>query len=61
MVCPSFPELLMGLFGKLFDKGRFDEITKIYEKLSSTFFDRFYLEIQRHGDKNEVYLSRGII
>ena len=34
-----------GLFGKLFDNGRFDEITKIYEKLSSTFFDRFYLEI----------------
>ena len=32
-----------GLFGKLFDKGRFDDITKIYEKLSSTFFDRFYL------------------
>ena len=47
-----------GLFGKLFDKGRFDEITKIYEKLSSIFFDRFYLEIQRHGDQNEVYFEK---
>ena len=47
-----------GLFGKLFDKGRFDEITKIYEKLSSIFFDRFYLEIQRHGDKNEVSFEK---
>ncbi len=47
-----------GLFGKLFDKGRFDEITKIYEKLVSTFFDRFYLEIQRHGDKNEVSFEK---
>jgi len=47
-----------GLFGKLFDKGRFDEITKIYEKLSSIFSDRFYLEIQRHGDKNEVSFEK---
>ena len=47
-----------GLFGKLFDKGRFDEITKIYEKLSSTFFDRFYLEIQRHGDLNEASFEK---
>ena len=47
-----------GFFGKLFDKGRFDEITKIYEKLSSTFLDRFYLEIQRHGDQNEVFFEK---
>ena len=47
-----------GFFGKLFDKGRFDEITKIYEKLSSSFFDRFYLEIQRHGDQNEVSFEK---
>ena len=47
-----------GLFGKLFDKGRFDEITKIYEKLASIFFDRFYLEIQRHGDKNEASFEK---
>ena len=47
-----------GFFGKLFDKGRFNEITKIYEKLSSSFFDRFYLEIQRHGDQNEVSFEK---
>ncbi len=45
---------IQGLFGKLFDKGRFDEITKIYKKLSSIFNNRFYLEIQRHGDQNEI-------
>ena len=42
----------------MFDKGRTDEITKIYEKLSSIFFDRFYLEIQRHGDQNEVSFEK---
>ena len=47
-----------GFFGKLFDKGRFDEITKIYQKLSSTFIDRFYLEIQRHGDQNEIFFEK---
>ena len=43
MVYWSLSGTTHGLFGKLFDKGRFDEITKIYEKLSSTFIDRFYL------------------
>ena len=28
-----------GLFGKLFEKGRFDEVTKLYESLSSKFND----------------------
>ena len=44
---------IQGLFGKLFEKGRFEEITKLYKNLSSQFKDRFYLEIQRHGDQNE--------
>ena len=47
-----------GFFGKLFDKGRFDEITKIYTKLLSIFNDRFYLEIQRHGDQNEALFEK---
>jgi DNA polymerase III subunit alpha len=47
-----------GLFGKLFEKGRFDEITKLYESLSSKFDDRFYLEIQRHGDQNEIAFEK---
>jgi DNA polymerase III subunit alpha len=47
-----------GLFGKLFEKGRFDEISKLYKNLSSKFNDRFYLEIQRHGDQNETAFER---
>jgi len=49
---------IQGLFGKLFDKGRFEEITKLYENLSSKFDDRFYLEIQRHGDPNEFAFEK---
>ena len=30
-----------GLFGKLFEKGRFDEIQKIYKDLLKNFKDRF--------------------
>ena len=44
---------IQGLFGKLFDKGRFSQIQQVYQELSSTYADRFYLEIQRHGDQNE--------
>ena len=42
-----------GLFGKLFEKGLFEEISKLYKVISDNFDDRFYLEIQRHGDLNE--------
>jgi len=45
---------VQGLFGKLFEKGHLKEINKIYKELSSIFYDNFYLEIQRHGDQNEV-------
>ncbi|MDC0395796.1 DNA polymerase III subunit alpha [Candidatus Pelagibacter sp.] len=47
-----------GLFGKLFEKGRLEEITKIYKSLSSKFHDNFYLEIQRHGDQNEIAFEK---
>ena len=47
-----------GLFGKLFEKGRFDEIDKLYKKLSLIFKDKFYLEIQRHGDQNEISFEK---
>ena len=43
-----------GLFGKLFEKGKTDEISLLYKKLSLKFKSRFYLEIQRHGDQNEI-------
>ena len=47
-----------GFFGKLFEKGRFEEIVKFYRELSSKFNDRFYLEIQRHGDLNEIAFEK---
>jgi len=47
-----------GLFGKLFQKGRLDEITKLYKNLLSNFHDNFYLEIQRHGDQNEIAFEK---
>jgi len=49
---------IQGLFGKLFQKGCLDEITKIYKSLSSKLNDRFYLEIQRHGDQNEISFEK---
>jgi len=49
---------IQGLFGKLFVKGRLEEITKLYKNLRSKFNDRFYLEIQRHGDQNETIFEK---
>ncbi len=49
-----FSGTVFGLFGKLFDKGKFTEIDEIYSKIKKTFGDRFYIEIQRHNDQNEV-------
>ena len=47
-----------GLFGKLFDKGKLNEIKDLYLKLKSLFNDAFYIEIQRHGDQNEDSFER---
>ena len=49
-----FSGTVNGLFGKLFDKGKFTEIDELYSKLKSKYQDRFYIEIQRHGDQNET-------
>jgi len=49
---------IQGLFGKLFEKGHFEEISRLYKSLSSSFSDRFYLEIQRHGDQNEIAFEK---
>jgi DNA polymerase-3 subunit alpha len=49
---------IQGLFGKLFEKGRLEEIAKLYKNLSLKFKDRFYLEIQRHGDQNEIAFEK---
>ncbi len=43
-----------GLSGQLFNKGKFTEINELYLQLKSNFGDRFYIEIQRHNDQNEV-------
>ncbi len=48
-----FSGTVFGLFGKLFDKGKFTEINDLYNKIKSKFGDRFYIEIQRHKDLNE--------
>jgi len=48
-----FSGTINGLFGELFNKGKFNEIEDLYQKLQLKFNDRFYIEIQRHGDQNE--------
>jgi DNA polymerase-3 subunit alpha len=49
-----FSGTVFGLFGELFNKGKFSEIHNLYSKLNSAFVDRFYIEIQRHNDQNEL-------
>ena len=49
-----FSGTVFGLFGKLFDKGKFTEIDDLYSKIKKTFGNKFYIEIQRHSDQNEI-------
>ena len=49
-----FSGTINGLFGKLFNKGKFSEINKLYKQLKEKYDSRFYIEIQRHGDQNEL-------
>ncbi len=53
-----FSGTIHGLFGQLFDKGKFSEIKDLYSKLKLNFSDRFYIEIQRHGDQNEKIFEK---
>jgi len=53
-----FSGTINGLFGLLFNKGKFTEIDEIYSKLKSKYDDRFYIEIQRHGDQNEIAFEK---
>ena len=48
-----FSGTINGLFGQLFNKGKFSEINEIFLKLKNSYGDKFYIEIQRHGDQNE--------
>tara|TARA_B100001093_G_scaffold152896_1_gene145723 strand:- start:67 stop:3483 length:3417 start_codon:yes stop_codon:yes gene_type:complete len=53
-----FSGTVYGLFGQLFDKGKFNDIEKLYSKLKSNFKNKFYIEIQRHGDQNEISFEK---
>jgi DNA polymerase-3 subunit alpha len=48
-----FSGTIFGLFGELFNKGKFSELLDLYKKLKLNFDNRFYIEIQRHNDQNE--------
>tara|TARA_B100000575_G_scaffold276103_1_gene261269 strand:- start:2272 stop:3504 length:1233 start_codon:yes stop_codon:yes gene_type:complete len=48
-----FSGTVNGLFGELYDKGKFSEISELYSKLKKEYNDNFYIEIQRHDDLNE--------
>ncbi len=41
------------LIGNFFNKGLIDELDQLITLLNNNFKENFYLEIQRHGDKNE--------
>jgi len=47
-----------GLIGKLFNLGKYKDISEIYSNLISSYSDRFYIEIQRHDDKNEKFFEK---
>ena len=53
-----FSGTINGFFGQLFDKGKFTDIKELYSKLKSVFIDKFYIEIQRHGDQNETEFEK---
>ncbi len=53
-----FSGTVHGLFGKLFDKGKFSDLSNLYKNLQKKFGDRFYLEIQRHFDQNELSFEK---
>ncbi len=53
-----FSGTVNGLFGELFNKGKFTEIDELYSKLKLKFNNRFYIEIQRHGDQNEIAFEK---
>ena len=48
-----FSGTIDGLVGKLFNHGKYQDISEIYSNLNSHYQNRFYIEIQRHGDINE--------
>ena len=53
-----FSGTIDGLIGKLFNQGKYQDISDIYSNLISNYKDRFYIEIQRHGDINEKIFEK---
>ena len=53
-----FSGTVLGFFGKLFEKGKFLEISDLYKKLKENFNENFYIEIQRHNDQNELSFEK---
>ena len=53
-----FSGTVFGLFGQLFNGGKLEDIEELYSKLKAKYHDRFYIEIQRHGDQNEVSFEK---
>ncbi|MDC0956034.1 DNA polymerase III subunit alpha [Candidatus Pelagibacter sp.] len=53
-----FSGTILGLFGELYNKGKFNEVLDLYKKLKLNFGDRFYIEIQRHNDQNESVFEK---
>ena len=49
-----FSGTFLGLFGQLFEKGKFTEIHDLYSEIKKIYGDRFYIEIQRHKEQNEI-------
>ena len=53
-----FSGTINGLIGQLFNKGKFSDIEELYSKIKLAYGDKFYLEIQRHGDQNEISFEK---
>jgi len=53
-----FSGTINGLSGQLFNKGKFLDIRELYLKFKTHFNDRFYIEIQRHNDQNEIEFEK---
>ena len=53
-----FSGTINGFFGQLFEKGKLNEIEELYSELKLKYKDAFYIEIQRHGDFNEISFEK---
>ena len=56
-----FSGSLNGLIGSLFSKNLITEIDEILKSLQDTFRDKFYIEIQRHGDIGEKIFEESFV